>query len=72
MTYKKFTFNKWNLKRIPLWRFLSVNKKNSIEWSEAKHIIISYINDYYSKDDVIRDENFKINWKLKWTWKENS
>ena len=38
--------------------FLSVNKKNSIEWSEAKHIIISYINDYYSKgnDCVIQDE----------------
>ena len=39
--------------------FLSVNKKNSIEWSEAKHIIISYINDYYSKgnDCVIQDED---------------
>ena len=38
--------------------FLSVNKKNSIEWSEAKHIIISYINDYYSKgnDCVVQDE----------------
>ena len=28
--------------------FLSVNKNNNIEWSDAKHIIISYINDYYS------------------------
>ena len=39
--------------------FLSVNKKTSIEWSEAKHIIISYVNDYYCKgnDCVIQDEN---------------
>ena len=29
--------------------FLSVNKSSSIEWEEIKHIIISYINDFYSK-----------------------
>ena len=29
--------------------FLSVNKRSEIEWSELKHIIISYINDFYSK-----------------------
>ena len=29
--------------------FLSVNKRSEVEWSELKHIIISYINDFYSK-----------------------
>ena len=29
--------------------FLSVNKDTSVEWEEIKHIIISYINDHYSK-----------------------
>ncbi len=29
--------------------FLSVNKHSSSEWEEIKHIVISYINDYYSK-----------------------
>ena len=29
--------------------FLSVNKRGEVEWSELKHIIISYINDFYSK-----------------------
>ena len=29
--------------------FLSVNKNNDFEWSDLKHIIISYINDFYSK-----------------------
>ena len=29
--------------------FLSVNKTNNVEWSDIKHIIISYINDFYSK-----------------------
>ena len=29
--------------------FLSVNKVSEIEWSEIKHIVISYINDFYSK-----------------------
>jgi len=29
--------------------FLSVNKDASVEWEEIKHIIISYINDHYSK-----------------------
>lgn len=38
--------------------FISVNKSNNIDWSDLKHIIISYINDYYSKgnDCVIQDE----------------
>ena len=29
--------------------FLSVNKKSEFEWSDLKHVIISYINDFYSK-----------------------
>ena len=28
--------------------FLSVNKKENIDWEDLKHIIISFINDYYS------------------------
>jgi len=28
--------------------FLSVNKKNDIKWEDLKHIIISFINDFYS------------------------
>tara|TARA_Y100001970_G_scaffold271316_1_gene366380 strand:- start:312 stop:854 length:543 start_codon:yes stop_codon:yes gene_type:complete len=35
--------------------FLSVNKKDDIDWENLKHIIISFINDYYStgKSSVI-------------------
>ena len=29
--------------------FLSVNKKKDIEWEDIKHIVISYINEYYSE-----------------------
>ena len=38
--------------------FISVNKKENINWEEIKHIIISLINDFYAdgKDFVI-DEN---------------
>ena len=36
--------------------FLSVNKKEEIEWEDLKHIIISFINDYYSNgNDIIID-----------------
>ena len=28
--------------------FLSVNKKNDIDWENIKHIVISHINEYYS------------------------
>ena len=40
--------------------FISVNKSEQIEWDEIKHIVISFINDFYSggKDFVI-DENIK-------------
>ena len=39
--------------------FLSVNKENKIEWEDLKHIIISFINDYYSSGNkiVIDKEN---------------
>ena len=33
--------------------FLSVNKKEEIEWEDLKHIIISFINDYYSNGNEI-------------------
>ena len=38
--------------------FISVNKNNSINWNDIKHIVISFINDFYSdgKEFVI-DEN---------------
>ena len=40
--------------------FLSVNKSDQTKWDEIKHIVISFINDFYSdgKDFVI-DENIK-------------
>ena len=42
--------------------FLSVNKSDEIKWDEIKHIVISFINDFYSdgKEFVI-DENIKQN-----------
>ena len=40
--------------------FISVNKNDEIEWDEIKHIVISFINDFYSdgKEYVI-DENIE-------------
>ena len=40
--------------------FLSVNKNDQTKWNEIKHIVISFINDFYSdgKEFVI-DENIK-------------
>ena len=40
--------------------FISVNKKEKIQWDEIKHIVISLINDFYAdgKEFVI-DENIK-------------
>ena len=29
--------------------FISVNKENDFEWEDLKHIIISFINDYFAK-----------------------
>ena len=38
--------------------FLSVNKKENISWENLKHIIISFINDYYSNgnNSVLEDK----------------
>ena len=33
--------------------FLSVNKNEKMEWEDLKHIIISFINDYYSNGNEI-------------------
>ena len=40
--------------------FISVNKSDQIKWDEIKHIVVSFINDFYSdgKEFVI-DENIK-------------
>ena len=44
--------------------FLSVNKNEKIEWEELKHIIISFINDYYSSgNNVIIDSKKEKNYK---------
>ena len=41
--------------------FLSVNKDESIEWEDLKHIIISFINDHYSKgNSILYDKNEKV------------
>ena len=38
--------------------FISVNKINSINWEEIKHIVISLINDFYSNgNDFVIDKN---------------
>ena len=40
--------------------FLSVNKEEKIEWEDLKHIIISFINDYYSNgNEIIIDKEGK-------------
>ncbi len=40
--------------------FLSVNKDEKIEWKDLKHIIISFINDYYSNgNEIIIDKKSK-------------
>ena len=38
--------------------FLSVSKKDKINWEDLKHIIISFINDYYSSGNnyVLEEE----------------
>ena len=45
--------------------FLTVNKNSEIDWSDLKHIIISYINDYYGKGNssIIEKKNNKGNGK---------
>ena len=40
--------------------FLSVNKEEKIEWEDLKHIIISFINDYYSNgNEIVVDKESK-------------
>ena len=48
--------------------FLSVNKKKEVNWDDLKHIIISFINDFYlsgkesvinKKNELDKDSNFK-------------
>ena len=40
--------------------FLSVNKDKKVEWEDLKHIIISFINDYYSDgNEIVLDKESK-------------
>ncbi len=41
--------------------FLSVNKDEKIKWEDLKHVIISFINDYYSNGNEIVIDNNRIN-----------
>ena len=47
--------------------FLSVNKSEQTKWDEIKHIVISFINDFYSDgkefvvDENIKQQNSKLN-----------
>tara|TARA_B100000965_G_scaffold252464_1_gene212440 strand:+ start:872 stop:1414 length:543 start_codon:yes stop_codon:yes gene_type:complete len=42
--------------------FLSVNKEEKIDWEDIKHIIISFINDYYSSgNNVVLEESNGLN-----------
>ena len=43
--------------------FLSVNKDEKIEWEDLKHVIISFINDYYSNGNEIVIDDKRINSK---------
>ena len=40
--------------------FISINKNEIVEWDEIKHIVISFINDFYSEGkEFVIDENLK-------------
>ena len=40
--------------------FISVNKSDQVKWAEIKHIVISFINDFYSNGkEFVIDENTK-------------
>ena len=47
--------------------FISVNKSDQIKWDEIKHIVTSFINDFYSDgkefviDENIKEEEFDLN-----------
>ena len=46
--------------------FISINKKEIIKWDEIKHIVISFINDFYSEgkefviDESIEEQNSNL------------
>ena len=46
--------------------FISINKKEMIKWDEVKHIVISFINDFYSEgkefviDESLEDQNSNL------------
>ena len=46
--------------------FISINKKEVIKWDEIKHIVISFINDFYSEgkefviDESIEEQNSNL------------
>ena len=46
--------------------FISVNKDEKIKWDEIKHIVISFINDFYSEgkefviDESLEDQNSNL------------
>ena len=42
--------------------FISVNKNENVKWEDIKHIIISFINEYYSSgNDIVIDKNKTVN-----------
>ena len=44
--------------------FISINKYDEISWDQIKHIIISYINDFYSSgNDCVINTDLKENFK---------
>ena len=46
--------------------FISINKKELIKWDEIKHIVISFINDFYSEgkefviDETLEEQNSNL------------
>ena len=46
--------------------FISINKKEIIKWDEVKHIVISFINDFYSEgkefviDETLEEQNSNL------------
>ena len=46
--------------------FISINKKETINWDEIKHIVISFINDFYSEgkefviDESLNEQNLNL------------
>ena len=46
--------------------FISVNKNDVVKWDEIKHIVISFINDFYSEgkefviDESLKEQNLNL------------